>query len=245
MALELIGAGYGRTGTDSTKEALNILGLRCYHMREVIGNPDNAHHVDFWRRVAEAPPGTSHDWPQVFAGYRAAVDNPAACVWRELMQAYPDARVLLTVHPGGAEAWYDSVMDTIYFTERLWQWRVLEAVTPFARKFGPMARKLIWQRFHKGTMPDRAAAVAEYHRHVAEVRDAVPAERLLVFSVAEGWAPLCAFLELPVPDQPFPRVNDRDAFQRDIRGMVRGAYVILGLGAAALLGGIVLAASLL
>jgi len=245
MALELIGAGYGRTGTDSTKEALNILGLRCYHMREVIGNPDNAQHVDFWRRVADAPPGTAHDWSQVFAGYRAAVDNPASCVWRELMQAYPDARVLLTVHPGGAEAWYESVMDTIYFTERLWQWRVLEAVTPFARKFGPMARKLIWQRFHKGTMPDRAAAVAEYHRHVAEVKAAVPAERLLVFSVAEGWAPLCAFLELPVPNQAFPRVNDRDAIKREIRGMVRGAYLILGLGAAALIGSIALAASLL
>lgn len=236
MTLELIGAGYGRTGTDSTKEALNILGLRCYHMREVIGNPDNAHHVDFWRRVAEMPPGTAHDWSKVFADYRAAVDNPAACVWQELMDAYPDAKVLLTVHPGGAEAWYDSVMDTIYFTERLWQWRVLETVTPFARKFGPMARTLIWQRFHKGTMPDRSAAIAEYHHHIAAVKAAVPADRLLIFSVADGWAPLCAFLGLPVPDQSFPRINDRDAIKRDIRGMVRGAYVILSVGAAVVSG---------
>ncbi|HBG30933.1 hypothetical protein GXC69_07245 [Candidatus Macondimonas diazotrophica] len=236
MALELIGAGYGRTGTDSTKEALNILGLRCYHMREVIGNPDNAHHVDFWCRVAKSPPGTAHDWAQVFAGYRAAIDNPAACVWRELMDAYPDAKVLLTVHPGGAEAWYDSVMETIYFTERLWQWRVLEAMTPFARKFGPMARTLIWQRFHKGTMPDRSAAIAEYHRHIAAVKAEVPADRLLLFNVADGWAPLCAFLGMPVPEQPFPRVNDRDAIKRDIRGMVRGAYVILAIGAAVVLG---------
>ena len=88
-------------------------------------------------------------------------------------------------------------------------------------------------------------APAEYHRHLEEVKAAVPADRLLVFSVAEGWAPLCAFLGLPVPDQPFPRVNDRDAIKRDIRGMVRGAYAILALGAAALLGGIALAASLL
>jgi len=238
MTLQLIGAGYGRTGTDSTKEALNILGLRCYHMREVLGNPANKHHLDFWRRVADGEPGAQHDWGQVFQDYQAAVDNPAACVWRELMVAYPDAKVLLTVHPGGAEAWYDSVMETIYFTERLWQWKVLEAVVPFARKFGPMARKLIWQRFHRGTMNNRDAAIAEYHRHVAEVKAAVPAERLLVFNVTQGWAPLCAFLGRAVPDQPYPRVNDKEAMQKEIQGMVKGAYAIVavaGVGVLAVL----------
>ena len=240
MALKLIGAGYGRTGTDSTREALNILGLRCYHMREVIGNPQNAHHLDFWRRVADAEPGTSHDWEQVFHDYQAAVDNPAACVWRELMVAYPDAKVLLTVHPGGAEAWYASVMETIYFTELLWQWKVLEAVIPFARKFGPMARKLIWQRFHKGTMNDRAAAVAEYHRHVAEVQAVVPADRLLVFNVTQGWEPLCVFLGCAVPDRPYPRVNDREAMQKEIQGMVRGAYAIVAVAGVALVAGLAL-----
>jgi hypothetical protein len=243
--LQLIGAGYGRTGTDSTKEALNILGLRCYHMREVIGNPANRHHLDFWRRVADAAPGVQHDWQQVFQHYQAAVDNPAACVWRELMVAYPKAKVLLTVHPGSAEAWYDSVMETIYFTERLWQWRVLEAVVPFPRKFGPMARKLIWQRFHRGTMNDRAAAIAEYHRHVAEVQAEVPAERLLVFNVTEGWAPLCAFLDRPVPDQPYPRVNDKEAMKKEIEGMVKGAYVIVAVAGVGALAGLALLLSLL
>jgi hypothetical protein len=109
-------------------------------------------------------------------------------------------------------------------------------MTPFARKFGPMARTLIWQRFHKGRMPDRSAAIAEYHRHIAAVKAEVPADRLLLFNVADGWAPLCAFLGMPVPEQPFPRVNDRDAIKRDIRGMVRGAYVILAIGAAVVLG---------
>jgi hypothetical protein len=243
--LQLIGAGYGRTGTDSTKEALNILGLRCYHMREVIGNPANRHHLDFWRRVADAAPGVQHDWQQVFQHYQAAVDNPAACVWRELMVAYPKAKVLLTVHPGSAEAWYDSVMETIYFTERLWQWRVLEAVVPFPRKFGPMARKLIWQRFHRGTMNDRAAAIAEYHRHVAEVQAEMPAERLLVFNVTEGWAPLCAFLDRPVPDQPYPRVNDKEAMKKEIEGMVKGAYVIVAVAGVGALAGLALLLSLL
>lgn len=236
MSLKLIGAGYGRTGTDSTRAALNQLGLPCYHMREVIGNPQNKDHLDFWCDVAESEPGTQHDWSRVFADYQAAVDNPAACVWRELTVAYPDAKVLLTLHPGGPEGWYNSVMETIYFTENLWQWKVLEAVTPFAKKFGPMARKLIWQRFHNDTMPDREAAIAEYNRHVDDVKTTVPADKLLVFSVSEGWGPLCDFLGVEAPDEPYPRINDKESMKQELKGMVRGAYIILAAGGVGLLG---------
>ncbi|MGE0387191.1 MAG: sulfotransferase family protein [Gammaproteobacteria bacterium] len=233
MPLEVIGAGFGRTGTMSTWEALRQLGLPCYHMVEVIGPKQNKGHLEFWQRVANAPAGTQHDWERVFANYRAAVDNPACCVWRELMAAYPDARVLLTLHPKGAEAWYESTIDTIYFTETLWQFKVLEWFTPFGRRFGDMAHKLIWQRSHRGTMNDRAAAIAHYQRHVEEVKAAVPPERLLVYSVDQGWEPLCAFLGLPVPEAPFPNVNDRAQVKQAIAGMTRGAYVIIGvLGAA-------------
>ncbi|MEZ5669994.1 MAG: sulfotransferase [Alphaproteobacteria bacterium] len=234
MALQLIGAGFGRTGTMSTYVALNRLGLPCYHMIEVVRNKANKDHLDFWRRVANGPAGAQHDWERVFAGYAAAIDNPACCVWRELAQAYPDAKVLLTLHPRGADAWFESTIDTIYFTETAWQFKVLALFTPFGRKFGDMSRKLIWQRSHRGTMPDRAAAVAHYNRHIEEVKAAVPADRLLVFSVDQGWAPLCEFLGVPVPDEPFPNVNDRAEIKKALRGMTRGAYVILaGLAVAA------------
>ena len=115
----------------------------------------------------------------------------------------------------------------------------------FARKFGPMARKLIWQRFHKGTMNNRHAAIAEYHRHVAEVQAAVPAERLLVFNVTQGWAPLCAFLGRAVPDQPYPRVNDKEAMKKEIQGMVKGAYAIVAMAGVGALAGLALLLSLL
>ena len=128
MTLKVIGAGYGRTGTMSTFTALNQLGLRCYHMVEVIMNKENKTHLDFWRRVANSPPGQQQDWDSVFKGYEAAVDNPACCVWKELMQAYPDAKVLLTLHPRGPDAWYESTIDTIYFTENRWQFKVLNAL---------------------------------------------------------------------------------------------------------------------
>ncbi|WP_413437671.1 sulfotransferase family protein [Sulfuriferula sp. GW1] len=236
MALEIIGAGFGRTGTLSVYTALQQLGFPCYHMFEVLENKENKSHLDFWRKVANSAPGAQHDWAQVFSKYTAAVDNPACCVWRELLAAYPNAKVVLTVHPRGAEAWYESTMDTIYFTETMWQFKVLEFATPFGRKFGDMSRKLIWQRSHKGTMDDRDLAIAHYHQHIADVKAAVPADRLLVFSADQGWKPLCEFLDVPAPETEFPNVNDRAAIKKTVRDLTKGAYVILGVGSVTLAG---------
>jgi hypothetical protein len=236
MTLKVIGAGFGRTGTLSVYTALNQLGFPCYHMLEVLENQANKSHLDFWRKVGNDAPGKQHDWHPVFSNYTAAVDNPACCVWRELLATYPDAKVLLTVHPRGAETWYESTLDTIYFTEKMWQFKVLKYTTPFGRKMGDMSRKLIWQRSHKGTMNNKAAAIAHYHRHIEEVKAAVPADKLLIFSADQGWKPLCDFLEVPVPETEFPNVNDRTAIKETIRGMTKGAYTILGIGALALSG---------
>lgn len=227
MGLQVIGAGFGRTGTLSTFAALNRLGFPCYHMKEVIHNRANRGHLDFWRNVANSPPGTRHEWSRVFSGYAATVDNPACCVWRELMQEYPQAKVLLTLHPRGAQAWYESTIDTIYFTETLWQFKVLEWLTPFGRKFGDMSRKLIWGRVLKGVMDERSRAVARYSAYIDEVKAAVPPDRLLVYQVTEGWGPLCRFLSVPEPNEPFPNLNDRDEIKRTIRNLIKGCYVTL------------------
>ncbi|WP_310498752.1 sulfotransferase [Sandarakinorhabdus sp.] len=232
MALQVIGAGYGRTGTMSTFTALNQLGFPCYHMVEVIRNPANKGHLEFWGRVADSPAGAAHDWEQVFANYTAMVDFPGSCVWHELLVAYPDAKVLMTLHPGGSSAWYDSAIETIYFTENRWFWKVLEVLTPFGRKMGPMCRKLIWQRTLQGAMVNRAAAMAQYDRQLAEVVAAVPPDRLLVFTANQGWAPLCTFLGVPVPDTPFPNVNDRAQFQMMFKSMKRAAIAMVFIGAA-------------
>lgn len=95
-----------------------------------------------------------------------------------------------------------------------------------------MSKKLIWQHLHRDTMPDRAKATAFYNRHIEEVKAAVPAERLLIFTADQGWKPLCDFLGVAVPNTPFPNVNDRAEFQKIKRNVSRGAYVILGAGAA-------------
>jgi hypothetical protein len=236
MSLKIIGAGFGRTGTMSTYTALNELGYPCYHMAEVILNKENKTHLDFWNRVANDPAGKQHNWDEVFEEYTAAVDNPSCCVWRELLEAYPDAKVLLTLHPRGAEAWYESTIDTIYFTENLWQFKVLKLFTPFGKKMGNMSSKLIWQRSHKGTMNDKVAAIARYHEHVEEIKAAVPPERLLIFKVDQGWEPLCKFLDVEVPKSEFPNVNDRAEVKKTIADITKGAYVFLTIGALALVG---------
>jgi hypothetical protein len=160
------------------------------------------------------------------------VDNPACCVWRELLAANPEAKLVLTLHPKGAEYWYESTIDTIYFTEKMWQFKVLELLTPFGRKFGDMSRKLIWQRSHKGTMPYRDKAIAHYNQHIEDVQAAVPPDQLLIFSADQGWEPLCKFLGVPIPESAFPNLNDRTEIMKTIHEITRGAYVILGLGMA-------------
>jgi Sulfotransferase domain len=150
------------------------------------------------------------------------------------MAAYPDAKVLLTLHPKSPDAWYESVIGTIYFTESMWQFKLLEFLTPFGRKFGDMVDKLVWERTLKGALPDKAKAIGVYDAWAEEVRAAVPPDRLLVFKVSEGWGPLCAFLGVDMPDTKFPDVNDRAEFRANIAGMTKGAYVILaGIAAAA------------
>ena len=237
MQLKVIGVGFGRTGTESLYVALNQLGLPCYHMYEVLNNKLNKSHLGFWLKVARSAPGTQLDWEkEVFSRYAAAVDNPACVVWRELMAAYPDAKVILTLHPKGPEAWWESTMETIYFIQNTWQFKVLEIFTPFGRKFGEMARKLIWQRGHQNTIHDRAKAIAYYQKHIETIRKDVPPDKLLVFKATDGWTPLCEFLSLPVPPTPFPNVNSREQFQKIKRGMAIGAYVILGTVAALIAG---------
>ena len=225
------------------QQALNRLGWPCYHMKEVMAHKGD--HLDFWIEVSRAEPGSRHDWERVFATYTATVDNPAACVWRELMAAYPDAKVLLTLHPKGPEAWYESTIETIYRWERSSLLRLIEPIVPMMRKFGPMARRLVWERSHQGTLGDKARAIQRYQDHVEEVKAAVPHGRLLIFTVTDGWTPLCDFLGVPVPDEPFPRVNERAEALKLVRTFTALGYVALAVTVLALIGLAALALSLL
>jgi len=191
--MRIIGAGLGRTGTLSLKLALErLLGGPCYHMVEVFSHPE---HVAAWHAAAR---GEMPDWRALLQGYRASVDWPAASFWRELMAAFPEAVLVLSVRD--AESWWRSAHQTIFPACRgaSGEWRaMIDAL--FAARF-------------TSALEDRAACIASFERHNAEVRRAVPRSRLVEWRASDGWAPLCAALQLPVPGEPFPRTNSTEEF---------------------------------
>jgi hypothetical protein len=210
VALEVIGSGFGRTGTQSIKLALEQLGFGpCHHMDEVFQNPTQVPH---WQALAS---GEKVDWNTVFKGYRSQVDWPGAHVWRELAAAYPDAKVLHSIRP--EEAWWRSFSDTI--ATALTTYR--DAPTPppphMLDMFGAVEKLIM-----RGTFGDppiaRETAIAAFRARTEAVRESIPPERLLMFDVTEGWEPLCAFLGVPVPETPFPRTNSTEQFWQLVRG---------------------------
>lgn len=208
MALKVIGAGFGRTGTASLKAALEELGFdKCYHMQEVFPQPQ---HVPVWQAASEGKPV---DWDKLFDGYQATVDWPGCTFYKELMAHYPDAKVLLNVRD--PEAWYRSTTNTIYrMSQRGFPASLVPLFIPRLRRFIRMVTTLIWQKTFDNRFGDKAYALEVFEKHNAEVKRTVPAEKLLVYEVKEGWEPLCAFLGVPVPDKPFPRLNDSAAFNQ-------------------------------
>jgi Sulfotransferase domain len=209
--MQLIGAGMPRTGTLSQKVALEMLGLGpCYHMVDVLADLDQA---ALWERAldGEAP------WPELLDGFNSIVDWPGGYFYRELMDAYPDAKVLLSVRE--PEAWERSMRQTVWAVrhgESLI--RLLSSaqalVNPQWQAFLNMIDRLVWEG--EGTFATGHAEpqqlIDTMNRHSEEVKRNVPPERLLVWSVTEGWKPLCDFLGLPVPEEPFPQVNDSKEF---------------------------------
>ncbi|MFC6886173.1 MULTISPECIES: sulfotransferase family protein [Actinomadura] len=193
--MEIIGAGMGRTGTLSLKHALERLGFGpCYHMVEIQREPERG-----WAWL-DAARGEPVDWDEIFRGYRATVDFPGRSFWRELTAHYPQAKVLLSVRD--PRRWYESAMATIYNPrnepepgpiDRAWRLR-------FRHDFGCEPR-------------DAERVIAGFRAHTEAVQRAVPADRLLTYEVGQGWEPLCAFLGVEVPDEPFPRLNERTTYR--------------------------------
>ena len=208
--LEVIGAGFGRTGTLSLKHALEILGFgKCYHFREML----MARHARRWLKIATIPPERRSlaDWERLFRGYRSSTDWPAAAVYKELADSYPQAKLILTVRD--ADDWYDSVCGTIRYLRLAMPER-----WPVFRSIADVSDRYVWDGEFDGRADDRGYAIARYREHNDDVQRSIVGERLLVFDVREGWEPLCRFLGVDIPpDTPFPHVNDRATMRRYVR----------------------------
>jgi len=207
----------------SMKLALErLLGGPCYHMIEVLRTPG---HVQFWARKGR---GERVDYEEVLGDYVAAVDWPTTRYYDELVELNPEAKVVLTTRD--PQRWYESTRETIF---KIWEqfdrppvsWMAQQM--PRTRAMRPMMEDVIWgDRGHfGGRFEDRAHAIEVYEAHIEEVKRRIPADRLLVYELKQGWAPLCEFLEVPVPNEPLPHVNDRDEMLGRLRTMKRVAWL--------------------
>lgn len=219
--LDVIGAGFGRTGTASLKAALEHLGFGpTYHMFEVLAKPTR---MADWARALDGEPV---DWQQVFHGYPSTVDWPGVAFWQELCAACPDAKVILTVRD--PQRWYDSVYNTIY--------QLAQSEEGFDNDLEgdsyllPTIRRMIWDGTFDGRFEEREHAIEVFERHNQQVRDTVSAERLLVYQVGQGWEPLCEFLGVDVPEEAFPHVNDTGSLPEMVSAIRNGAEFPSPLG---------------
>jgi hypothetical protein len=214
--MKLIGAGQPRTATTTQMIALEMLGLPCYHMRDMMSDLETS--VPQWRKAFEG----DGDWEEIFAGKESTVDWPAAWHYRELMDVYPDAKVLLSVRD--ADSWVKSMDNTIsqiFFGDTLLHHlaRAQYNIDPNYKAWIDLLTDMnfgdergVWA----GTNGEPGPMAAAYERWNQSVIDTVPADRLLVWNPKEGWEPLCEFLEMDVPEQPLPHVNDTENFQKNL-----------------------------
>lgn len=211
--MKVIGAGLPRTATTTQKLALETLGFGpCYHMRDLMADLDQC---ALWHRAVHG----EAVWDEVFEGYSSTTDWPAAFFWRELADHYPESKIVLSVRD--ADAWERSMRDTvwaIYHSDNLLHHmsRSRYLVDPQWRAWVDLMTEMTWASPHgafAGRYSDREQLISAYHDWNQAVQDEIPSGRLLVWDPAEGWEPLCAFLEVDVPDEPLPQVNDTQGFK--------------------------------
>ena len=226
MSIKIIGAGFPRTGTSTLKSSLEHLGyVKTYHMKELIVNPTR---LPYWLELEQT---RSTDWDALYEGYQASVDFPGYPYYKEQMERYPDAKVILTVRP--FDKWYASANATVrkaapqtigeklsMLVKMIKSARVRQAVGAIK-----MFERIFWTKTFHDKFDDKEYAEKIFNDHIADVKAHVPPEKLLVYDVRDGWGPLCAFLGVPEPDQPLPHKNKKENFKAMLGKLLQGEMV--------------------
>lgn len=218
--MQIIGAGFGRTGTKSLQKALNQLGFdNCYHMTDLFTHPE---HVHFWRKAHN---GEVVEWDKLFEGYQSIVDFPGSLYLDQLAEFYPEAKIVLTVRD--ADKWYESVRKTIYsFDPGIYVKLNVLLRFPFNAKARNFLKVLkfnqdsIWDGVFKGDFENEEHMKQIFLEHIKVVKEKY-AERLYVFDAKDGWEGLCHFLNKPVPEEPYPHSNKGEDFHTWIKGFIK------------------------
>ncbi|KAI9282458.1 P-loop containing nucleoside triphosphate hydrolase protein [Umbelopsis sp. AD052] len=201
--LEVIGSGWSRTGTAAMREALIDLGYDVHHMIVIMTDPTND--AALFERAYD---GEDVDWDVAYKNFNAAVDYPTCGFYKELMQKYPNAKVLHTTRD--PEQWYESAKKTIYTFE---QEKPPAEAPEHVKVAAKMISKNVWYGDFQGKFEDKEATIKLFKEHDEEVKRTVPADRLLVFETGvDGWEKLCTFLGKDIPNKPWPHINTTKEF---------------------------------
>lgn len=224
--LEIISLGLSRTGTTSLHAALTTLGFGpCHQGVDLFRSvPRNEAFIDLFSHVNDGSWKAGDErlntrLRSLMSGYKSVTDMPIFPLLPEVYAAYPDAKYILSVRPGGAEAWFKSMQVLMWHLRRDW-WRTLfrTCILPvyFIRRCDDTVQYIRgrWVRWYGSIGPQI------YDGHNADVKKLVPKAKLLVYDVREGWEPLCKFLDVPVPDEPYPNLNDTESMTAIYTGMM-------------------------
>ncbi|KAJ7610979.1 P-loop containing nucleoside triphosphate hydrolase protein [Roridomyces roridus] len=227
VPMEVLNLSMSRTGTASMKAALLILGYNdCYHFFNIY---ENIQDCDMWVEAYQAKfQGKGKfgraEFDKILGHCRAVCDAPCNSFGPELIEAYPEAKVLLVERD--IESWYKSwnvVLDGIFDKT----FHVAEWFDPaWMGRLAALVRIWMNEDLESPTMPEaQKVSRDKYRAHYAEIRRVTPKERLLEYELGSGWEPLCKFLGKPVPDVPFPRINEASAYREKMA--VLGRKVII------------------
>jgi hypothetical protein len=206
--LQVIGAGWGRTGTTSTLAALEELGFGpCYTFYTIMSQKPE--HFERW---IAAYAGERMDWPALCTGFNSVVDWPACDFYPQLLELWPEAKIILNIRD--PEGWYKSMTDTLWSVAQMLR---QGGQTPETNPLLRLVNVMMWDGTFHGRFEDKAYAIDLFESNIRRVQASLPPEKLLVFDVKEGWEPMCRFLDRPVPDKPFPRLNDTESFHERAR----------------------------
>ena len=226
MSIQIIGAGFPRTGTTTLKKSLEILGYsKTYHMKELLVNP---WYLKYWTRLRDT--GTTQ-WEELYSGYQATVDFPCYPWYKEHLEKYPEAKVILTIRD--FDSWYESVMKTVYTAgpqtpgEKIKM--LLKMLASSRVRQVIKCIKFFKSCFFGGQFQDhfcdKEFARTVWDEHIAEVKASVKPENLLIYDVRQGWDPLCEFLDLSIPEQELPHLNKKENFRKMMPQLMKGNMV--------------------
>jgi len=204
--MKVIFAGYSKCGTKTMREAFALLGYENWDIQE-----NYKYERERWLKIFKHG-GGKEDFYQMYKEVDSVTDIPSFHFWEEILGAFPDAKIVFCQRD--EDEWWASRRKML-MSRQSFKLRAMRMLSPSLRAM----QDFLWLGhavtegwyavepwFGYGNMPEQLLRRA-YRRHNRNVLENAPKDRLLVFDLKEGWEPLCRFLNVPVPDCPFPHNN--------------------------------------